>query len=114
VAQVVAQLATDVGPLDEGVHLVDPHPVEAGGIGLQSVEQRDRFAVRQRYNDVGASRNMTENVLGAARCPHPHHFHSSRTGRKFSDVRVGLACIALGEREITSDSIWAGYASPYR
>jgi hypothetical protein len=48
----------------EGVHLMDPQPVEAVGVGLDGVEDGDRFAVCQRHDDIAVGRQVVEDTVG--------------------------------------------------
>jgi hypothetical protein len=64
VSQMVAQLTADVGPLGEGMHLVNPYPVEAVRVGLECVEHGHRLPVRQWDDEIGAAGNMSQDVFG--------------------------------------------------
>ena len=58
------QLATDIGTLPEGQHLVEAHIVEASGTGLDGIEERVRGRVGYTDDDVTAVRDVIEDSLG--------------------------------------------------
>ena len=62
VQQVVAELAVQVGPVVQRVHLVHPHAVEALGVGLDGVEHRHGLAVGERHDQVVAVVDVVEDV----------------------------------------------------
>jgi hypothetical protein len=64
VAQMVAALAVQIGPLVEHVHLVDAHRGEPAVLALEHVQQRHRLPVRHRHHDVGVARDVVENRFG--------------------------------------------------
>jgi len=48
----------------ERVHLVDADTVEAAGRSVERTCDRDRFAVRQGHDDVGAWKDVIEDGVG--------------------------------------------------
>ena len=66
VAQCIAERAVQVRAVVEGVHLVDPDAREVGGVPLDGVEQRDRLAVGERDDDVGAAPMCSSTAVAAA------------------------------------------------
>ena len=70
VAQPVAELAVEVGPVVQCVHLVHADAVRAVGRGLDRVEQRDRLAVGERHDDVGARADVLEDSIRIGGLPH--------------------------------------------
>ena len=52
--------AVQVRPVVDDVHLVDAQALEAVGVGLDGIEQRHRFAVGQRHDDVAVGRQVIE------------------------------------------------------
>ena len=80
-AQPVAELAADVRPLVERVHLVHADALQLLGDALEHVEQADRLAVGQRDDHVGPGPDVIETRSGGtgavirrgmrAACPHP-------------------------------------------
>ena len=69
--QVVAELAVQVGPIVDGVHLVDHDAVQLVGVRLDGIEQRHRLAVGQRHDEVGSTTDVFEDGIGHRDSTHP-------------------------------------------
>ncbi len=54
----------EIGPIPEGVHLVDPHSVQPVGTLLECVEELDGLTVRDRDDDVGIGRQRRDQGIG--------------------------------------------------
>lgn len=69
--QLIAELAVKVGPVVQGVHLVDAHAAEplGHGRGLDGVEHRHGLAVGQRHDQVVAVVDKGEDALGRSAGP---------------------------------------------
>ncbi len=63
-AQPIAERAVQVRPVVQAVHLVDPHAFEAVGRGLDGIDQRHRFAVGERHDEVGVRTDVIEHRVG--------------------------------------------------
>ena len=70
VTEAVTERAVQVGPVVDGVHLVDADAVEVGCVGLDGIEQGHRLAVRQRHDQVGPRPDVLEHRVGRGRCRH--------------------------------------------
>ena len=62
-AQAVAVGAVDVRPIVERMHLMDADSLQLVLVRLEHVEQRDRLAVREREDQVGAGAYVPEDSL---------------------------------------------------
>ena len=67
-AQPVAELAADVRPLVQRVHLVHADALELLLVALEHVEEPDRLAVGERNDQVGARADVVEHALRRDRC----------------------------------------------
>ena len=85
----VAERPVQVGPVVDGVHLVDADAVEGGCVGLDGVEQGDRFTVRQRHDQVG-SPDRCGRARRRVRTP-PSPPVSASSGRAWAALRIGAA-----------------------
>ena len=61
--EVVATCAVQIRTVVECVHLVDPDAAEACGVRFDGVEDRDRFAVRERHDEISTVLDQTYDVL---------------------------------------------------
>ena len=75
VEQVLPHAPVQVRAVVQGVHLVDPHPGPAGGVGFDGVDHADRLAVGERHDQVGPVRDELEDVF---ELPRSHRLPASR------------------------------------
>ena len=78
-AQPVPEAPVKVGPVAQGVHLVDPDPLQARRGRFDGVEHRHRLAVGQGNDHVGPWAEKVHDGLRADRCRErpPMHRHKS-------------------------------------
>ena len=62
--QSVAVSAVEVVTRHQGVHLVHPDVPESCRIGLDLVQQDNRFPIREGHDDVGPRRDVVKNRWG--------------------------------------------------
>ena len=63
VSQMVTELAVDIAPFPQRVHLMNPHALQLLGVFLQRVDQLGRLTIRVGHDDVGARLDVVQNAL---------------------------------------------------
>jgi hypothetical protein len=59
----ITELAVDVAPFAQRLHLVNPDAAELLGVRLERVDELDRLAVGVRHHDVRAGPDVGEHRL---------------------------------------------------
>jgi hypothetical protein len=102
-AQVVTELAAQVGPIVQGVHLVDPHALELCGMGLEHVEHAHGLAVGQGDDEVGLVADVLEHRLDRHREQGREHGRTVATPAGRLLARGGHRLFALKDGRAPAD-----------
>ena len=81
--QMLPQCAVQVRPIMQRVHLMNSDALEASSVRLDGIEHRDRLAVGERNDHVGAVRDELEDILCPPGCwvgRTPAHRHKNNLG----------------------------------
>ncbi len=63
-AQAVAEAAMQIRPIAQHVHLVHAHALESLSRGLDGVHDRDRLAIGDRHDEIGAAPDVVKYGIG--------------------------------------------------
>jgi hypothetical protein len=59
----VAELAVDISPFSQRVHLMNPHSLQLLSVFLQGINQLGRLTICVWHDDVGAWLDVVQNAL---------------------------------------------------